>query len=151
MSAHDSYLDPDRHLWPAEPPEEYMDGQAVVFDFFAAENEDDVQRTLYKSTDCGAAIEFFDWGIRLSSIVEGCAFGTASYPLNYKDKFTGEDIQARIDAIEAEASALWDWANVLRDCTGRRNINGKTDAERGADAPDISNEYLHLNPDGRSS
>ena len=147
MSKLDDHLDPDRHLWPAEPPEAYQ----TVLDFFSAENENEAKRNLYKNTACGAWIEFTEQGIQLGSIVEGCDFGTAIYPLNYADNFTSKDIQDRIDAIEKEADATWEWANVLKDITGRRNCNGKTDAERGLDAPDVDFDYRHLNPDGRSS
>ena len=137
----EDHLDPDKHLWPVEPPEAYQ----TVLDFFGAETEAQCERSIYKYTDCGACIQFTETGIRLSSIVEGLDFGTAVYPLDYADNFTAADIQARIDAIEKEASALWDWANVPRDKLGRRHRNGKTDAERGIDAPDCSRG--DLNPD----
>jgi hypothetical protein len=122
----------------------------TVLNFFEAQEEGQAARCLYKSTDCGAWINFESWGITLGSIVEGCDFGTATYPLRYADGFTGADIQARIDAIEREASAIWDWANVRRDCTGRRNINGKTLAEHGCDVPDISWEYGNFEQGERS-
>lgn len=160
MSAHDDNLDPDRHLWPAEPPECYMEGQEVIAEFFSvevsdttqAQFENDVARVLYKATSCGAWIEFHDWGIRLGSIVEGADIGTATYPLHYADKFTSKDIQDRIDAIEAEASAIWDWANEPCDKNGKPRKNGSTtQAELGFDCPDVDFEYRHLDPDGRSS
>ncbi len=140
----EDHLDPDKHLWPVEPPEAYQ----TVLDFFSAENEDQCKRHLYKYTDCGAWIAFNEDGIRLGSIVEGCDFGTAIYPLYYADNFTSADIQARINAIEAEATAIWDWANVPRDRLGRRHRYGKTLAEQGCDAPDT--EFPDLNPCGRS-
>jgi hypothetical protein len=131
-------------------PEAYY----TVLDFFSARDDHDpqaeCQRRLYKSTNCGAWIAFKEDGIVLGSIVEGCDFGTATYPLHYRDNFTAADIQVRIDAIEREAKAIWDWANVLRDVTGRRNPNGKTDAERGCDAPDISCEYGNFEQGERS-
>lgn len=136
---HNEYYDYDRYMddggsEPPEPPE----ARQTVLDFFSAENEEQCKRSIYKYTDCGAWLEFYDWGIRIGSIVEGCDFGTATYPLRYEDKFTSADIQARIDAVEAEASAIWEWAN-------------GEDADTGIDAPDVSYEYEHLNPDGRSS
>ena len=145
MSAHDDYLDPDRHLWPDEPSEDYMDGHALVLEFFSTDSEEGVARNLYKYTDCGAWIEFHDWGIRIGSIVEGCDFGTATYSLLYSDKFKADDIQDRIDAIEKEADAIWEWANTIHDG------DEDTWAEQGIDAPDIDYEYRHLDPDGRSS
>ncbi len=122
-----------------------------VLGFFSAEDEKQCERYVYKYTDCGAWIEFKPWGIILGSIVEGCDFGTVTYPLRYKDKFTHKDIQDRINAIEAEASALWDWANTLVDKTGRRNPNGKPWSEYGVDAPDIERDYSHFEQGERSS
>ena len=100
----------------------------------SADSEEQAKRHTYKYTDCGAWLEFTETGVRIGSIVEGCDFGTATYPLNYP--FTEADYDARMQAVEAEASALWDWAN-KRDCEG--------------DAPDVDWEYRHLGPDGRSS
>ena len=118
-----------------------MTNEQTVLDFFSAEDREQAARHLYKSTDCGAWIEFGENRIVLGSIVEGCDFGTATYPLYYASGFTGADIQARIDAIEAEADAIWKWAN-----------EGPEDSEEtwssmGLDAPDVHNEYLHLNPE----
>jgi len=144
---HDDYLDPDKHLWPEEPPEAYQ----TVLDFFSAENEEQCKRRIYKHTRCGAWIEFTEGGIVIGSIVEGCDFGTATYPLHYADKFTSADIQARIDAVEKEADAIWEWSNVLRDKNGRRHCNGRSDAENGLDAPDVSYEYRHFEQGGRSA
>lgn len=123
-----------------------------VLDFFSADTEERAARALYKNTACGAWIEFRADGILLGSIVEGCDFGTATYPLNYANGFTDADIQARIDAIEAEADALWNWANRRCDKQGRVRRNGcTTEAELGLDAPDVDFEYRHLDPEGRSS
>ena len=134
---HNDYLDPDKHLWPIEPPEAYQ----TVLDFFSAENEDQAERNLYKHTECGAFLKFLDDGIAIGSIVEGCDFGTATYVLYYADNFTSADIQSRIDAVEREASAIWDWSNVTYDKLGRKHRYGKTMAEMGYGAPDIAYEY----------
>lgn len=144
MSAHDDYLDPDLHLWPAEPPEWYMEGQQVVFEFFGCDTDTlteqemmvHCKKYLYKGTACGAWIEFSEDGIILGSIVEGCDFETAIYPLSYK-RITSAMIQERIDAIEAEAEALWAWANDTDE-------DGNTQMDLGVDAPDVSFEYRKL-------
>jgi len=146
-SMHNDHLDPDRHCLEVEPPEAHQ----TVLEFFLADNEDECERNLYRNTNCGAWIEFTDTGIKIGSIVEGADFGTMIYPLQYADNFTSADIQARIDAVEAEAAAIWEWANVLRDKNGRKHHNGKTDAERGCDCPDVWFDYQHLDQDGRSS
>jgi hypothetical protein len=145
---HNDHLDPDRHNCQPEAPEAYQ----TVLDFFSAENEHQCQRHLYKYTDCGAWIEFTPTGIVLGSIVEGCNFGTATYILNYADNFTSDDMQARIDAIEKEASALWEWANRPCDKNGKWRKNGAhTMADLGCDAPDIDCDYGMFEQGERSS
>lgn len=109
-----------------------MQTEQIVLDFFSATDREQAKRHAYKYTDCGMWLEFLPEGIRLGSIVEGCDFDTATYTLYYEDNFTSADIQARIDAIEAEASALWKWVN-------------EQDGEW--DAPDVAFDYRHLNPD----
>jgi hypothetical protein len=77
---------------------------------------DRISRAIYKGTDCGAYVAPQDgstaaavWGIVIGSIVEGCDFGTTTYPLAFP--FTVSDFWARVEAVEAEAGALWSWAN----------------------------------------
>lgn len=108
--------------------EEYEDGHKLVLDFFSAENEEQCKRNVYKYTDCGAWIAFYDWGVELGSIVEGSDEGTNVYNLKYKDKFTGKDIQKALDTIEEEADLIWKWANEV-------GKDGKTAAEKGLDWP----------------
>lgn len=121
-----------------------MTTEQDVLVFFNAENEEQAKRHIYKYTDCGACITFKPDGIVISSIVEGCDFGTATYPLRYADGFTDADIQARINAVEAEAKALWNWAN-----EGPEG-GDQTWADLGLDAPDVSYEYEHLGQGKRS-
>jgi hypothetical protein len=121
-----------------------MTTKQTVLDFFSAEDEAQCERHIYKYTDCGAWIEFNDEGIRIGSIVEGCDFGTWIYPLRYADNFTAADIQARIDAVEKEATAIWEWAN-----EGPEGSD-ETYASLGLDCPDVGLEFIGLNPEGRS-
>ncbi len=145
---HDDYLDPGKHLWPEEPPEAYQ----TVLDFFSAENEEQCKRRIYKHTSCGVWIEFKESGIVIGSIVEGCDFGTATYPLHYSNKFTSADMQARIDAVEKEASAIWEWSNRPCDRKGKWRKNGSTtQADLGCDAPDVSYDFHHFEQGDRSS
>jgi len=106
-----------------------------VLKFFSAENEAQAKRHLYKYTDCGAWIGFEDWGIVIGSIVEGCDFGTATYPLRYANNFSCADIQARIDAVEKEAKDIWEWVHV-------HGAEG--------DAPDTSYEFGNFEQGDRS-
>jgi DNA-directed RNA polymerase subunit RPC12/RpoP len=155
--------------------------------WLGAEGEDDaalresISRAVYKGTDCGAWIEFDDEGVLLGSIVEGADFGTVTYRLEYP--FTADDWNAREEAIEKEAEALWVWSNeiiyVCHECnwsgkdfdlnddteigenaTGDFTVKcpncgvmatGKTEAEWGTDAPDVSLEFEHLGQSERSS
>lgn len=108
---------------------QYKDGHKKVLAFFSAENEKQCERILYKYTDCGAWIEFQDWGIRLGSIVEGWEDeGTKTFELTYGKGFSNKAIQKTIDTIEEQANLIWIWANEVRE-------NGKTDAENGLDWP----------------
>lgn len=120
-----------------------------VLVMLSAETRELAAKSFYKATKCGAWIEFHSWGVCIGSIVEGADFGTMTYSLSYP--FTPADFDARVKAIEAEAAAIWEWANVRKNRAGRRHAYGKTDAERGLDAPDVSFDFRHLDPDGRSS
>lgn len=147
-SMHNDYLDPDRHSLEVEAPEAYQ----TVLDFFSAENEAEAKRRMYKDTNCGAWLEFTPDGIVIGSIVEGLDFGTMTYPLYYADNFTSADIQARIDAVEREAEALWEWGNRPCDKNGKWRRNGSTtQANLGLDAPDIDCEYGMFEQGERSS
>jgi hypothetical protein len=146
-SIHNDYLDPDKHLWQEEAPESYQ----VVLDFFSAKDEEQAKHFMYKYTSCGADLNFCDYGIRISSIVEGCDFGTAIYVLRYKDNFTKEDIKKRIAAVEHEAHEIWKWQNEPCTKTGKPSARGKyTQAKLGFDAPDTSCEYGMFEQDGIS-
>jgi hypothetical protein len=140
MSILDDYLDPDRHLYGSEEPEEYSDAWECLNGLFGydADNRDEkrIQRAVYKCTDCGAWIEFDADGITLGSIVEGSDFGCATYRLGWRN-VTEQAVTERLAALEDEASAVWEWANETRD-------DGLTDAERGIDFPDVSWDYRHL-------
>lgn len=145
---HEDALDPDKHLWPVEPPESYQ----VVLDFFSADNEGQCEQRIFENTNCGAWIEFKEGGILIGSIVEGSDFGTMTYPLHYADDFTSADIQARIDAVEKEASAIWEWANRPCDKNGRWRTNGSTTmAELGCDAPDVDYDFRMFEQGERSA
>jgi hypothetical protein len=107
---------------------QYKDGHKKVLEFFSAENEKQCERNLYKYTDCGAWIEFKEWGIRLGSIVEGSDEGTEVFELRYGKGFSKKLIEKTIKTIEEQASAIWDWANKIRE-------DGKTDEGSGLDFP----------------
>jgi hypothetical protein len=144
---HNDHLDPDLHDFQPEAPESHQ----TVLDFFSAENEADAISNCSKYNG-GLWLEFTPTDIILGSIVEGCDFGTMTYILHYADNFTGADVQARINAIERDANAIWEWANRPCDKNGKWRSNGSTtQAELGFDAPDIDYEYRHFEQGERSS
>ena len=120
--------------------EEYEDGMRVLNEYVGLSHDNQehqpIKRAICKHTDCGAWIDINDNGIRLGSIVEGCDFGTAIYPLPWS-QVTSKAISDRLEAIEMEAGALWIWAN-------------EGGMEAGLDVPDTANDFLHLGPEGRS-
>ena len=113
-----------------EYSEQYEDGFKTVLKFFSAENEKQCERNLYKYTNCGAWIEFKDWGIRLGSIVEGSDEGTDVFELKYNEDFSEETIQKAIDQIEEQADSIWKYANEIGE-------DGQTDEENGIDFPTL--------------
>jgi hypothetical protein len=115
---------------------------AELCEQLGVEHPEQIARCLYKATDCGAWIRLSADSVLVGSIVEGADFGTATYRLRYP--FTMEDFDARIQAIEVEADAIWQWANLEGE-----DEDGRTAAEAGLPPPDI--EYPELNPEGRSS
>lgn len=130
MSIQDDYLDPDRHLWPAEEPEDYTEAWEFLNDCYNLDKdnrrENSIKRGVYKHTDCGAWIEFKDTGIELGSIVEGSDCGADEINLSWKEVPT--KFWESLQAIEDQCKLIWDWANVTRE-------DGMTDAERGLDCP----------------
>ena len=112
-----------------------IENQRDLLEHLCAEDIEQAKRNVYKYTDCGAWIEFNEDGILIGSIVEGCDFGTADYHLNYP--FTEKRYSNCIEAIEKEASLVWDWANEVDD-------TGTTAQEQGCDPPDIGWDYRHL-------
>jgi hypothetical protein len=112
-----------------------IENQSVMLEHLCAKDIEQAKRNFYKYTDCGAWIEFNEDGILIGSIVEGCDFRTADYHLNYP--FTEERYSNCIEAIEKEASLVWDWANEVDD-------TGTTAQEQGCDPPDVYRDYRHL-------
>lgn len=88
-----------------------------------------VGRAIYKGTDCGAWIEITDIDVLVGSIVEGSDIGTATYRLKYP--FESDGLWKRLEAIEAEAEKIWEWAN-------EPGPDGETSASHGIDCPDVS-------------
>jgi hypothetical protein len=101
-----------------------------------------LEKLLFKSTECGAWIEFRDDCVRVGSIVEGCDFGTSIYPLKYP--FSDVSYYARLAAVEHDADETFKWSNDTDE-------SDQTAADRGEDAPDTSFDYEHLGQDGCSS
>ena len=113
MSIQDDYLDPDLHLWPAEEPEAYAEAWEYLNGLYQlpkdSRDASGIRRGVYKYTDCGAWIEFHDYGVKLGSIVEGSEEGADSIDLTWKEipvKFTSS-----LQVIEDQCDLIWQWAN----------------------------------------
>ena len=101
--------------------------QAELLAHYSAADAHHLKQMIYEVTPCGAFIDFTSKGIRLGSIVEGCDYGTTTYPLDYP--LTAAEIDERLNAINEEASALWAWAY---------------EREYEGNAPDVAHDHQHL-------
>ena len=84
--------------------------EKIVFDYFSADDWDQVRVNIYKYTDCGATLEKVnDTTINIGSIVEGSDVEIGPYTLEYP--FTKTDLDAVISTVEDEAEYEWNLAN----------------------------------------
>lgn len=75
-----------------------------------------LQKTVYKYTDCGAWIDTETEGqITMGSIVEGVDQCTETYTLIF-GKFTLNDFNKALDQIEDEAKQIWNETHGCDDC-----------------------------------
>ena len=85
------------------------------------------KRSTYKYTSCGAWLEVDKEGVSVGSIVEGCDEGTETHQLKYP--FSIWEFWSALDAVEEEASKIWNDTHGCEDCgdeipdTGYRCIN----------------------------
>jgi hypothetical protein len=70
-----------------------------VDDFAAAIN------AIYKSTNCGASLQKIENGVKIGSIVEGCATDTKYYDFTFP--FNMNEFWETITLIEKEAVVIW--------------------------------------------
>lgn len=101
-----------------------------------------IERALYKGTNCGAWITHADAGqhpkITIGSIVEGVEQDAEAQLLTWP--FTAADVERAIDAVEADAKRIWDETHGCESCgpenpeTGYRAINPKCPACHGEGA-----------------
>jgi len=73
-----------------------------------------VKRSTYKYTSCGAFLEVDKEGVSVGSIVEGCDEGTKTHQLKYP--FSIWEFWSALDAVEEEASEIWDATHGCEDC-----------------------------------
>jgi len=127
----EDHLDPDRHLWVDEEPEEYSTAWEYLNNLYGVEvenrDESRIARGVYKYTDCGAWIEFRENGVRIGSIVEGSDEGADSIDLSWKE--IPNEFTESLQIIEDQCDLIWRWANEPRDGFGQ------TDMEMGLDWP----------------
>ena len=135
MSAHDDYLDPDKHLWNDEPPEwwDTMEQNCKeILSEFDCKNWGELYRIVYKYTDCGPSLgiicsyqdkpvycdELYRFDktqpvlqIYVSSIVEGLDICTSTHVVDMKIPGANERLMDAIEAVNNEAIELWNEAN----------------------------------------
>lgn len=81
-----------------------------------------VQRRLYKSTDCGAYLALGDGTLVIGSIVEGVDYGTEEHTLTmaeYLDMDEGDlakYLDRTIRSVEEEAGSIWMETHGCEDC-----------------------------------
>ena len=69
------------------------------------DNFDLAVNAIYKSTNCGASLQKIDNGVKIGSIVEGCASDTQYYDFTFP--FNMNEFWETITAIEKEAVLIW--------------------------------------------
>jgi len=94
-----------------------------------------IERYVYKFTDCGAWFTVLREdkvarGVQVGSIVEGIEPTTETYTLMFP--FEAERFTAALDAVEAEAAALWNDTHGCPECwDGAKNAEGWPVDEEG--------------------
>jgi hypothetical protein len=87
-----------------------------------------LKRILYKSTDCGAWIEFGKTSVTIGSIVEGVDWNTETRTLTYP--FVMDEYWSAVQAVEDEAKDIWNQTHGCEDC-----------------GPEGDNGYIAINPE----
>jgi|TARA_R110000824_G_scaffold2419_11_gene11309 hypothetical protein len=82
----------------------------------------DLKRSTYKYTSCGAWVDENEQGVTLGSIVEGVDEGTEIHSLAYP--FTIEEFWAALQAVEDEASKIWEDTHGCEDCHDHPQVDG---------------------------
>jgi hypothetical protein len=84
---------------------------ALVAEYFGLPSdasEVEIDRALYKGTDCGAWFKFTETGVRVGTIVEG---SDAEFIRNLDYPFTASEFERVIRYLEERASEAWKEAN----------------------------------------
>ena len=91
---------------------------------FGEEKIDDVSRTTYKYTQCGAWCEKTEDGVSVGSIVEGVDYGTETHTLTYP--FNLDEFWEKLQLVEDEAKQIWDDTHGCEDCHNGVELDGAT-------------------------
>ena len=73
-----------------------------------------IERALYKGSDCGMFSAFEKGKFVVGSIVEGVDFGTETHKLKYP--FSTATLNKTLEAIENEAHHIWEQTHGCEDC-----------------------------------
>lgn len=132
----ESHLDPDLHLWEAEPPEWWdtmKENCNKLLSNLSCENWGRFYRAVYKGTPCGPTIgilchgqddfayndDLYKFGadspvvkISISSIVEGSDAEVPAQIIDFKKDNSIKLLWAAIEDVNLEAIQLWQEANL---------------------------------------
>ena len=85
------------------------------------ETLNDLSRSVYKYTSCGAWVDEDEQGVTLGSIVEGVDEGTETHNLQYP--FTIDQFQDALQAVEDEAKEIWNATHGCEDCHAHPQVD----------------------------
>jgi hypothetical protein len=85
-----------------------IDCETALLDAFNCDDRKEFTRMVYGETDCGAAVEFHDGFVVVSSIVEG---SDAEFSETFSFPFQSDALFNYIDELEAQVEEAWNEAN----------------------------------------
>lgn len=89
---------------------------------FDEKTREDVHRTTYKYSVCGAWIEFNEDSVILGSIVEGVDEGVGPVVLKYP--FELDDFWKMLESVEEESERIWNLTHGCQHCETEDGVLG---------------------------
>ena len=85
--------------------------QSDLAKYLGTEN---IKRSIYKYTNCGAWITLKEKSLEIGSIVEGVEWGTATHYLTYP--FSSDEFENVVKNVEYEAKEIWNETHGCNEC-----------------------------------